>query len=81
MKCFVALAIGVMALAPLASAQDSRTFLPEGWIRGFLNFEFAPPHNEPDLGACTVPTSSSARCAASSCLPTRRSTAAITSRA
>ena len=64
MKCFLALAIGVMALAPCAIAQETRAFFPEGWVRGYLNFEFAPPHNEPDLGSCTVPTSTSSRCAA-----------------
>ncbi len=64
MNHFLALAIGVMALAPLSTAQDSRMFFPQDSIRGYLNFEFAPPHNEPDLGVCTVPTSANARCAA-----------------
>jgi hypothetical protein len=54
MKCFLALAIAVMALAPFSTAQESRTFFPQDSIRGYLNFEVAPPHNEPDLGFCNT---------------------------
>ncbi len=30
-----------------------RTFFPHNWLRGYVNFDVAPPHNEPDLGRCT----------------------------
>ena len=30
-----------------------RTFFPRNWVRGYVGFEVAPPHNEPDLGRCT----------------------------
>ncbi len=31
---------------------EGRTLLPHDWLRGFTDFEGAPPHNEPDLGRC-----------------------------
>src|SRR4029077_11864227 len=31
---------------------NGRTFFPHDWVRGFTQFEGAPPHNEPDLGRC-----------------------------
>ena len=43
----LSLAIGVMALAPFVTAQQNRIFVPENAVRGYLDFEFAPPHNEP----------------------------------
>jgi hypothetical protein len=27
----------------------------KGFLRGYANFELAPPHNEPDLGRCNLP--------------------------
>ena len=30
-----------------------RTLFPHNWLRGYVDFEVAPPHNEPDLGRCT----------------------------
>jgi hypothetical protein len=27
-------------------------FFPHDWLRGFVDFSVAPPHNEPDLGRC-----------------------------
>ena len=32
---------------------EGRTFFPHNWVRGYVNFDVAPPHNEPDLGRCT----------------------------
>ncbi|MGA2181937.1 MAG: hypothetical protein ABSH47_02825 [Bryobacteraceae bacterium] len=64
MKHLLALAIGVVALAPFAAAQQSRTFFPQDSVRGYLNFEFAPPHNEPDFGLCATPGPANSRCAA-----------------
>lgn len=31
----------------------SRTFFPHNWLRGYVDFSLAPPHNEPDLGRCS----------------------------
>jgi hypothetical protein len=64
MKHIFALAIGVMAVAPFAAAQESRTFFPQDSVRGYLDFEFAPPHNEPDVGFCTTPAPLGSRCGA-----------------
>ncbi len=30
-----------------------RTLFPHNWLRGYVNFDVAPPHNEPDLGRCS----------------------------
>ena len=32
---------------------EGRTFFPHNWVRGYVDFSFAPPHNEPDLGRCS----------------------------
>jgi len=32
---------------------EGRMFFPHDWVRGYVNFDVAPPHNEPDLGRCT----------------------------
>ena len=31
---------------------EGRTFFPHDWLRGYVDFSVAPPHNEPDLGRC-----------------------------
>jgi len=49
------------------SAPQSRTFLPHNWARGYLDFEVAPSHNEPDLGRCMFPQPASAGGTASTC--------------
>ena len=64
MKIVHALAIGVVSLAPFAAAQDSRAFFPQDSIRGYLDFDVAPPHYEPDLGLCVAAVSANSRCAA-----------------
>ena len=28
------------------------SWFPRNWVRGYTDFSFAPPHNEPDLGRC-----------------------------
>ncbi len=45
----VLLGCGGLALAQ----NDDRLFLPRNFVRGFLDFQVAPPHNEPDLGLCS----------------------------
>ena len=32
---------------------EGRTFFPHNWVRGYVDFDVAPPHNEPDLGRCS----------------------------
>jgi hypothetical protein len=51
----------------LARAPESRAFFPRNWIRGYTDFAFAPPHNEPDLGRCTFPQPAIAGGIASQC--------------
>jgi hypothetical protein len=58
-------AVGTVAVstatAPSSPAPDAsswgvpegRTFFPHDWVRGYVDFSFAPPHNEPDLGRCS----------------------------
>lgn len=55
--------------APAASLQapEPRTLFPHNWARGFVDFEVAPPHNEPDLGRCAFPQPPSAGGANSAC--------------
>ena len=33
--------------------REGRTFFPHNWIRGYVDYEVAGPHNEPDLGRCS----------------------------
>jgi hypothetical protein len=40
------------AAKPGGAAVEERLLFPHNSVRGFLDFEFAPPHNEPDLGLC-----------------------------
>src|SRR5437899_7788041 len=35
--------------------EQTRTFFPHNWIRGYTDFAVAPSHNEPDLGRCMFP--------------------------
>ena len=37
---------------PSWGVPPGRTFFPQNWLRGYVGFEVAPPHNEPDLGRC-----------------------------
>jgi hypothetical protein len=32
---------------------EGRMFFPHDWVRGYVDYQVAPPHNEPDLGRCT----------------------------
>ena len=58
--------LGVATPAPSAAATsepaarpaswgvpEGRAFLPHNWLRGYVDFSVAPPHNEPDLGRCS----------------------------
>jgi hypothetical protein len=38
---------------PSFSLPEGKTFFPHNWLRGYTDFEVAPPHNEPDLGRCS----------------------------
>jgi len=54
----VALASSVEPADPVPTpapwgAREGRTLLPHNWVRGYTDFSFAPPHNEPDLGRCS----------------------------
>lgn len=62
--------IGTMTVAtPAAAAADpaprppswgvpeGKTLFPHDWVRGYVEYSVAPPHNEPDLGRCS-PSSS-----------------------
>ena len=42
--------------SPSSRAPSDRTFFPPHWLRGYLDFQFAPPTNEPDLGRCLPST-------------------------
>jgi hypothetical protein len=46
----------VVAQQQLATAPDTGLFFPSHWVRGYVDFEVAPPHNEPDLGRCFAST-------------------------
>jgi hypothetical protein len=38
---------------PSWGVPEGRMFFPHNWLRGYVDFEGAPPHNEPDLGRCS----------------------------
>jgi hypothetical protein len=48
-------------------ASPSSFFFPHNWVRGYTDFAFAPPHNEPDLGRCMFPQPASAGGTTSQC--------------
>jgi hypothetical protein len=37
---------------PSWGVPEGRMFFPHNWVRGYVGFDVAPPHNEPDLGRC-----------------------------
>jgi hypothetical protein len=43
------------ACEALAGDSGERLLLPRDFVRGYVNFEVAPPHNELDTGLCPVP--------------------------
>jgi hypothetical protein len=49
------------------ASEQSRTFFPHNWIRGYTDFSVAPSHNEPDLGRCAFPQPAGAGGTASPC--------------
>jgi hypothetical protein len=48
-----ATAAGVPAPPPSWGVPEGRLLFPHNWLRGYVNFDVAPPHNEPDLGRCS----------------------------
>src|SRR5579863_527922 len=38
---------------PSWGVPEGRLFFPHNWVRGYVDFDIAPPHNEPDLGRCS----------------------------
>jgi len=50
-----------------SAKQKPAAWFPHNWIRGFVDFDFAGPHNEPDLGRCAFPQPASAGGASSQC--------------
>jgi hypothetical protein len=57
--------VAVSAPAPAASSAEAaspqpswgvpegRMLFPHNWLRGYVEYDVAPPHNEPDLGRCS----------------------------
>jgi hypothetical protein len=41
---------------PSSSAPDASALFPRHWVRGYADFDVAPPTNEPDLGRCAAST-------------------------
>ena len=65
MRFLPALMVALLTVSLPAAAQDStRTFFPENAVRGFLDVQFAPPHNEVDLGLCSTLVIPSSSCGA-----------------
>ena len=48
-------------------APEGRTVFPPNWLRGYIDFEVAPSHNEPDLGRCSPASASNFGGASSTC--------------
>lgn len=38
---------------PSWGVPEGRMFFPHNWVRGYIDFNVAGPHNEPDLGRCS----------------------------
>lgn len=38
---------------PSWGVPEGKTFFPHNWVRGYVDFDVAPAHNEPDLGRCS----------------------------
>ena len=38
---------------PSWGVPEGRMFFPHHWLRGYVGFDIAPSHNEPDLGRCS----------------------------
>ena len=48
-------------------APEGRTVFPHHWLRGYIDFQVAPSHNEPDLGRCSPASASNFGGASSTC--------------
>ena len=59
MRASIQLTLACTLLLPAAAAAQTstnaaeRTLFPRNFLRGYLDFQVAPPHNEFDLGLCT----------------------------
>ena len=42
-------------VSPSVTSDPGPLLFGKGFLRGYLDFEVAPPHNEPDLGRCNQP--------------------------
>ncbi len=42
--------------SPSSHGSQERLLFPRQWVRGYADFQYAPPHNEPDLGRCLAST-------------------------
>jgi len=56
----VSLSVRAQSTPPAVKASSpaqpkSAAWFPHNWIRGHVDFDFAPSHNEPDLGRCAFP--------------------------
>jgi hypothetical protein len=62
-------AVGAAPATMAASygAPEGRTIFPHNWLRGYIDFEVAPSHNEPDLGRCSPASASNFGGASSTC--------------
>jgi hypothetical protein len=54
-------------MPPSWGTREDRTFFPHNWLRGYVDFGVAPPHNEPDLGRCSQKSASNFGGANSTC--------------
>ncbi len=54
--CFAGHALCADPGAGQTTGPGDRFWFPKNFVRGFLDFEVAPPHNEVDLGLCAVAT-------------------------
>ncbi len=55
------------ARSPWYERPASASWFPHNWVRGYTDFEVAPPHNEPDLGRCAFPQPAGSGGTASTC--------------
>jgi hypothetical protein len=58
---------GPATVAASYGAPEGRTLFPHNWLRGYIDFEVAPSHNEPDLGRCSPAPASNFGGASSTC--------------
>jgi hypothetical protein len=62
-----AASVAPATVAASYGAPEGRTVFPHNWLRGYIDFEVAPSHNEPDLGRCSPAPASNFGGASSTC--------------